>query len=179
MDFSSPDLRRQYEGLLDRSPGSLAFAPLARIYHLRGRKELAERLCMEGLRRNPRHSEGYIVLAQIQKDKGCPREALKSLSLAREYDFENPLIYELMGEIYRDLSDLPRALKAFEFALRLKPFSRFARAMVEELRRAPVKGGAFFKESLFAAPPPAHRPSAKLKKLYALLLKVERKMGDL
>ena len=179
MDFHSPALTKIYENLLKESPSSSAFAPLAEIYHLRGERGRAKVLCLEGLRKNPHHSAGYIALAQIYREEGKAQSALKQLVKAARLDAENPQIYKLMGEIYRDLKDLDSALEAFELALFLKPFSRFAKATVQELQKSAAFSGK-------PNPKPEEAPKTafhgspltmkKLKKLQALLLRVEKRI---
>ena len=153
MDFFSPSLVKKYKDILKSTPGSTAFCPLAQVYRMRKDLKKAEKLCLHGLKHNPRHLGGHIALAQTHRDQGNWKEALKYLNKAKNIDPDSPKVYGLMGEIYRDRKDLESSLKAFKMVLFLKPWSKFAEQMVQQLE------GAVHSET----PEPFHSPSLDTK----------------
>ena len=55
------------------------------------------------------------------------------MNRAKNIDPDNPRVYEILGEIYRDRNDIESSLAAFKMVLFLKPWSQFAEQTVQQL----------------------------------------------
>ena len=142
MDLFSSAVVKRYERILRENPKSPAFCPLAEIYRMRKETDVAERLCLQGLKRHPRHYGGRIALARIYRDKDRLPEALQQLSRAKGIDPENPVAYELTGEICLQQKNSAAALQAYKMVLFLNPWNRFAAQIVRQSESSKSAGGA-------------------------------------
>ena len=142
MDLFSSAVVKRYERILRENPKSPAFCPLAEIYRMRKETAAAEKLCLQGLKRRPRHYGGRIVLARIYRDKNRLPEALQQLSRAKGLDPENPLAYELTGEICLQQKDSAAALQNYKMVLFLNPWNRFAAQIVRQSEAGAADGTA-------------------------------------
>jgi tetratricopeptide (TPR) repeat protein len=69
-----------------RDPGSAAFVPLADLYRVQGRLDVARRVCMRGLERNADNVEGHYVLGRIYRDGDEPLKAYDEWDIALTLD---------------------------------------------------------------------------------------------
>lgn len=172
MDLFSASVVKRYQDILKSIPYSTAFCPLAQIYRMRKELDSAEKLCLKGLRYNPRHWAGHIALAQVYKDRGNQQKALEYLNKAKSIDPENPRTYELLGEIYRGKGDRESSLAAFKMVLFLHPWSQFAAQMVRQLENKPPSSETEKKKN--GASVEFSKRRRRLKKLQKLLSHVEK-----
>lgn len=173
MDLFSAPIVKRYQDILKAVPYSTAFCPLAQIYRMRKELDSAEKLCLQGLKYNPRHWGGHIALAQIYKDRGNQQDALKYLNKAKGIDPENPRTYELLGEIYREKRDMESSLAAFKMVLFLHPWSQFAAQMVKQLENK-ISSPEIEEEKEKNITPLKFSRRRRLKKLQKLLSHVEK-----
>ena len=77
---------RRWQDEVARDPGSASFVPLADLYRVQGRLDVARRVCMRGLERNSDHVEGHYVLGRIFRDGDEPLKAYDEWDIALTLD---------------------------------------------------------------------------------------------
>jgi tetratricopeptide (TPR) repeat protein len=80
-----------------RSPGSLAFVPLAEALRRRGDLDEAIQVSRAGLDHRPNHSSGHLVLGRCLFDKGDLSEAIREFEEVVSLDSKNALALRLLG----------------------------------------------------------------------------------
>jgi tetratricopeptide (TPR) repeat protein len=77
---------RRLQAEVARDPGSLAFVPLADLYRVQGRLDIARRVCVRGLHRHPTHVEAHYVLGRIYRDAADVEKAYDEWDIALRLD---------------------------------------------------------------------------------------------
>lgn len=80
-----PAFRRLQEEVA-RDPGNRAFVSLADLYREQGRLEIARRVCIRGLERQPNNVEAHYVLGRIYRDAEDPEKAYDEWDIALRLD---------------------------------------------------------------------------------------------
>lgn len=73
---------RRWQEEVARDPGSPAFVPLADLYRAQGRIEVARRVCLRGLERDPHNVEAHYLLGRINRDAGDVEAAFDEWDIA-------------------------------------------------------------------------------------------------
>lgn len=81
-----PILVRQWTDEVARDPRSLAFLPLAELYHHRGRRDAALRLCLRGLAHHPENIEAHCLLGDLYRAGGDLDKAFDEWDIALHLD---------------------------------------------------------------------------------------------
>ncbi|MHB1225494.1 MAG: tetratricopeptide repeat protein, partial [Gemmatimonadaceae bacterium] len=110
------DLQRKYE----ENPRRY-FAPLASELRRAGEAGRAVSLCEAGLRADPGHLSGHVVLAQALTDLGDRDGAEQAFGRAVELDPENVIALRSLGDLTRDRGDVPTARTWYQRALETDP----------------------------------------------------------
>ena len=93
---------------------------LARLYRLQNEHDKAEAVLRELLAREPANENGVEQLTQLLLDEGKSQEAVSSLQgiLQRA---PTPRLWELLGDAYNQIHDLPNAEQAYRKAADAQP----------------------------------------------------------
>ncbi|MEX0912345.1 MAG: tetratricopeptide repeat protein [Gemmatimonadota bacterium] len=76
----------QWQEEVARDPGSDAFVPLADLYRVQGRADVAMRVCHRGLERQPEHVEGHYLLGLIYRETDDPTRSYDEWDIALGLD---------------------------------------------------------------------------------------------
>ena len=93
---------------------------LARLYRLQNEQEKAEGVLRDLLAREPANEGGVEQLTQLLLDEGKSQEALSSLQDILQRT-PTPRLWELLGDAYNQLHDLPNAEQAYRKAADSQP----------------------------------------------------------
>jgi predicted regulator of Ras-like GTPase activity (Roadblock/LC7/MglB family) len=77
---------RRWQDEVARDPGSPAFVPLADLYRVQGRLDVARRVCVRGLERHPNHVEAHYLLGRIYRDGDEAEKAYDEWDIALSLD---------------------------------------------------------------------------------------------
>jgi len=111
----------QYREILRLDPtDSDASLWLARLYRLQNETAKAEEILRALLAREPANENGVEQLTQLLLDEGKSQEAVSSLQgiLQRA---PTPKLWELLGDAYNQIHDLPKAEQAYREAAEAQP----------------------------------------------------------
>ena len=111
----------QYREILRLDPNdSDAALWLARLYRLQNDQGKAEEVLRALLAREPANESGIEQLTQLLLDEGKSREAVDSLQVALQRA-PTPRLWELLGDAYNQIHDLPSAEQAYRKAADAQP----------------------------------------------------------
>lgn len=111
----------QYREIVRLDPtDSDAVLWLARLYRLQNDQEKAETVLRDLLAREPANEGGVEQLTQLLLDEGKSQEALSSLQSVLKRA-PTPRLWELLGDAYNQLHDLPNAEQAYRKAADSQP----------------------------------------------------------
>lgn len=111
-----------YEAALKLSPEHDEIASnLARLAYRMGMKEIAEKLFVGYLAKQPLAVEASNNLACCQRDQHRYAEAIATLTPVIQANPSNPLLWNTLGTVLTDQGDFETALPFFDEALRLDP----------------------------------------------------------
>ena len=106
---------------------------LARLYRLIGRDEPAEQTLRTLLAREADNINGVAQLAQLLVDHNNPAEAVPLLESFLE-DTPSGDLYDLLGDAYTRMNNLPRAEQAYRSAVQIEPDrARHVRGLAQSL----------------------------------------------
>ena len=106
---------------------------LARLYRLIGRDEPAEQTLRALLAREADNINGVAQLAQLLVDHNNPAEAVPLLESFLE-DTPSGDLYDLLGDAYTRMNNLPRAERAYRSAVQIEPDrARHVRGLAQSL----------------------------------------------
>ncbi len=106
---------------------------LARLYRLIGRDEPAEQTLRALLAREADNINGVAQLAQLLVDHNNPTEAVPLLESFLE-DTPSGDLYDLLGDAYTRMNNLPRAEQAYRSAVQIEPDrARHVRGLAQSL----------------------------------------------
>jgi tetratricopeptide (TPR) repeat protein len=111
----------QYREILRLDPTDTDAALwLARLYRLQNEQDKAEAVLRGLLAREPANENGVEQLTQLLLDEGKSQEAVSSLQgiLQRA---PTPRLWELLGDAYNQIHDLPKAEQAYRHAADAQP----------------------------------------------------------
>lgn len=111
----------QYREILRLDPTDADAALwLARLYRLQSDEDKAEAVLRDLLAREPANEGAIEQLTQLLLDEGKPQEAISSLqgSLQRA---PTPRLWELLGDAYNQIHDLPNAEQSYRRAAEAQP----------------------------------------------------------
>jgi len=111
----------QYREILRLDPTDTDAALwLARLYRLQNEQDKAEAVLRDLLAREPANENGVEQLTQLLLDEGKSQEAVSSLQgiLQRA---PTPRLWELLGDAYNQIHDLPKAEQAYRRAADAQP----------------------------------------------------------
>lgn len=95
--MSGEDVLDHLRGAWEKSPGSLAFVPLAEALRRRGDLDEAIQVTRSGLDTRPNHSSAHLVLGRCFFDKGDFTEAIREFEEVVSLDPKNGLALRLLG----------------------------------------------------------------------------------
>ncbi len=111
----------QYREILRLDPtDSDAALWLARLYRLQNEQEKAETILRALLAREPANESGVEQLTQLLLDEGKSQEAITSLQGVLQRA-PTPRLWELLGDAYNQIHDLPNAEQAYRKASEAQP----------------------------------------------------------
>jgi tetratricopeptide (TPR) repeat protein len=93
---------------------------LARLYRLQNEQEKAEAILRALLAREPANENGVEQLTQLLLDEGKSEEAVNSLQAILQRA-PTPRLWELLGDAYNQIHDLPNAEQAYRKASESQP----------------------------------------------------------
>jgi tetratricopeptide (TPR) repeat protein len=93
---------------------------LARLYRLQNEQDKAEAVLRELLAREPANENGVEQLTQLLLDEGKSQEAVSSLQSILQRA-PTPRLWELLGDAYNQIHDLPNAEQAYRKAADAQP----------------------------------------------------------
>ncbi len=121
---------RRLQEEVARDPGSLAFVPLADLYRAQGRLDVARRVCVRGLQRNPTHVEAHYILGRIYRDDEEPEKAYDEWDIALRLDPLDIASRRAIAFLCLEQGDFTEAEKHLRRALSIDPDDpRLRRAM--------------------------------------------------
>jgi tetratricopeptide (TPR) repeat protein len=111
----------QYREIIRLDPNdSDAELWLARLYRLQNEQEKAEAMLRALLAREPANESGVEQLTQLLLDEGKSEEAISSLQVILQRA-PTPRLWELLGDSYNQIHDLPNAEQAYRKASESQP----------------------------------------------------------
>lgn len=111
----------QYREILRLDPGDTDAALwLARLYRLQNEQDKAESVLRDLLAREPANENGVEQLTQLLLDEGKSQEAVSSLQVILQRA-PTPRLWELLGDAYNQIHDLPKAEQAYRHAADAQP----------------------------------------------------------
>jgi tetratricopeptide (TPR) repeat protein len=111
----------QYREILRLDPAdSDAALWLARLYRLQNEQDKAEAVLRDLLAREPANENGVEQLTQLLLDEGKSQEAVSSLQVILQRA-PTPRLWELLGDAYNQIHDLPKAEQAYRHAADAQP----------------------------------------------------------
>ncbi len=111
----------QYREILRLDPtDSDAALWLARLYRLQNEQDKAEAVLRDLLAREPANENGVEQLTQLLLDEGKSQEAVSSLQVILQRA-PTPRLWELLGDAYNQIHDLPKAEQAYRHAADAQP----------------------------------------------------------
>ncbi|HEX3376364.1 MAG TPA: tetratricopeptide repeat protein, partial [Candidatus Acidoferrales bacterium] len=111
----------QYREIIRLDPNdSDAELWLARLYRLQNEQEKAETVLRALLAREPANESGVEQLTQLLLDEGKSQEAVTSLQAILQRA-PTPRLWELLGDAYNQIHDLPNAEQAYRKASESQP----------------------------------------------------------
>ena len=111
----------QYREIIRLDPSdSEAQLWLARLYRLQNEQEKAETVLRALLAREPANESGVEQLTQLLLDEGKSQEAVSSLQTILQRA-PTPRLWELLGDAYNQIHDLPNAEQAYRKASESQP----------------------------------------------------------
>jgi tetratricopeptide (TPR) repeat protein len=93
---------------------------LARLYRLLNEQAKAEDVLRALLAREPANEGGVEQLTQLLLDEGKSQEAVSSLQVILQHA-PTPRLWELLGDAYNQIHDLPKAEQAYREAVEAQP----------------------------------------------------------
>lgn len=136
---STPEAQRirRWQEEVARDPASPAFVPLADVYRREGRLEVARRLCIRGLQRQPEHVDAHVLLARVQQEAGEMEAACDELDIALRLDPTHQAARRALGYLFLERRDWPQAVQQLEKASAADPHdARLASALALARRHA-------------------------------------------
>ncbi len=115
-----PDLHEQQKRFRE-DPSSRVFAPLAEKYRKLGKLEEAIDICQVGLSYHPNFYGGRMILARCFIDRKEFEKARIELENVINVVPENILAQHLLGDVYRALGVVERAIHCYRMAQMLSP----------------------------------------------------------
>jgi tetratricopeptide (TPR) repeat protein len=111
----------QYREILRLDPTDTDAALwLARLYRLQNEQDKAEAVLRGLLAREPANENGVEQLTQLLLDEGKSQEAVSSLQSILQ-QAPTPRLWELLGDAYNQIHDLPKAEQAYRRAADAQP----------------------------------------------------------
>jgi tetratricopeptide (TPR) repeat protein len=104
-----------------RHPDLPLFARLAELYLRKGMVAQALELCIEGCKRFPTYTTGFLILSKCYEAQGEFEVAGRALGRALRLDPDNPIGLKRLSRIYQGLDQPNLALKNLKQAARLDP----------------------------------------------------------
>lgn len=139
------DLIKEYTGELLQDPDSLVIVPLAKTYRQTGLLNAAIRLCIQGIKRHPKHVGLYVILGQALLEKALTKEARNVLQTVLKMDPGNEEAKELLTQVLQEETtksqSVPRAVpptKQLETMAMPTPIS-LSEEKISELKPTPLK----------------------------------------
>lgn len=153
MNGTDPQQIRRWQEEVARDPGSAAFLPLAEAYRREGRLEVARRLCVRGLERNPENVEGHVLLGRLHRQSGELDRAYDEMDIALGLDPAHREARRAIGYLSLERRDWPAAIRHLEAAAAEDPRdARIASALALARRNAAAEVPAVERESERLAP---------------------------
>lgn len=150
MSTPTPAQVRQWVEEVARDPDTLAWLPLAEVYHREGRRDAALRLCLRGLERHPTHVGAHHLLGLLYREGGDPVKAFDEWDIALRLDPEHPGARREIGLLCAERGEWEAAARHLERAAAAAPGDA---EVGEALARARARTAPPPAEGNGAAPP--------------------------
>ncbi|MEX2582003.1 MAG: tetratricopeptide repeat protein [Gemmatimonadota bacterium] len=135
MISGSHDRLRQWQDEVARDPGADAFVPLADLYRAQGRLDVARRVAVRGLERNPEHVEGHYVLGRIYRDSDEPERAYDEWDIALGLDASHLPSRRAMAFLCLERGESAQAQEHLTKAIQLEPDDPRLRRALDRISR--------------------------------------------
>ena len=112
---------RRWQEEVAADAGSYAFLPLAEVYRREGRLDVARRLCLRGLERNPEHVDAHVLLGRIFRESGELEKAFDEIDIALRLDPGHRAARRAIGYLCLERRDWAAAVRHLEQAVREQP----------------------------------------------------------
>jgi tetratricopeptide (TPR) repeat protein len=132
-----PILVRQWTDEVAGDPRSLAFLPLAGLYHRSGRRDAALRLCLRGLAHYPENVEAHCLLGDLYRAGGDLDKAFDEWDIALHLDPAHIAARRNIGLLCLQREEWERARRHLERAVADTPGDP---ALAAALQRATLAG---------------------------------------
>lgn len=129
----SREIIDKYRDVLIKTPESPVFAPLAEAYRENGDLALAEKVCKDGLKKNPLLVSAWVTLGRILKDRKNWDEAIRALQHAIKLAPNNILAHLHIGEAHLENRNTKEAINSFKMVLLLNPSHLRAKKLLERI----------------------------------------------
>lgn len=118
------------------NPQGRVFAHLADLYRQAGRREEAEALVVEGLKRHPDYLSAHLVLGRVYLDWGRHPQAQAQFARVLELDPQNLVALRALGELAAARGVPEEARRWYERVLQIDPYNDEVRDLLKELPAA-------------------------------------------
>ncbi len=125
----------QLEKIVNRSPGSPAFARLADIYRSQGHVDKAIQLCESGTKNNPSYSTGHLLLGRCYFEKERTDDALGEFETVLKLDWKNLFALKIMGDIHAQKGLREKAAAYYKKAFDYYPTNSAVRDMFRRFEK--------------------------------------------
>lgn len=120
---SSVQIRRWQEEVAE-DPGAPAYLLLADAYRRDGKLEVAKRLCVRGLERNPEHVAGHYLLGRVYRELGEAEKAHDEWDITLGLDPQHPQARRALGYLCMERLEWGAAVRHLESVAAADPSDR-------------------------------------------------------
>lgn len=132
---------RQWQEEVAEDPGAPAYLLLADAYRREGKLEVAKRLCIRGLERNPEHVAGHYLLGRVYRELGEAEKAHDEWDITLRLDSGHPQARRALGYLCLERQEWTAAVRHLQEVAAADPGDRtLAEAL--ELARSRVGSGS-------------------------------------
>lgn len=126
-------MKSSLKKLLNKKSYSRNFPFVAEIYRKKEEYDLAEKICLSGIKKNPKFCRAYNVLGRIYFDQGKYKKAQEVFEKALNFEPQNWFTLRHLGKIYIHLKNIPQALEIYKTILLFYPHFDQAQEILTQL----------------------------------------------
>lgn len=131
MESELDRLRKKVENF----PSASLYNRLAELARDAGSVTEAQDICKRCMREFPRNGQAYVILAEIEIERGAKDEGLKLLQAAIERDARSVPAHLMLANLEAGEKDFGKALVHLKHALSLKPNDQHIAARIAQIER--------------------------------------------